>query len=70
MFENKIFRKIFGAKSDEITGIWRKLHNAELHPLYSSPNIITNIKSRLRMGRTCSTHGAIQKCTQSFSVEA
>ena len=35
-----------GAKKDEITGEWRKLHNAELHALYSSPNIIRNIKSR------------------------
>ena len=46
MFENKILRKIFMAKRDEITGEWRKLHNAELHALYSSPNIIRNLKSR------------------------
>ena len=46
MFENKVLRKIFGAKKDEITGEWRKLHNAELHALYSSPNIIGNVKSR------------------------
>ena len=38
--------KIFGTKRDEITGKWRKLHNAELHALYSSPNIIRNLKSR------------------------
>ncbi|KAJ4444042.1 hypothetical protein ANN_05831 [Periplaneta americana] len=37
---------MFGAKRDEITGEWRKLHNAELHALYSSPDIIWNIKSR------------------------
>ena len=37
--ENKVLRNIFGAKRDEITGEWRKLHNAELHALYSSPNI-------------------------------
>ena len=48
MFENKVLRKIFGAKRDEITGKWRKLHNAELHALYSLPNIIGNLKSRLR----------------------
>ena len=35
VFENKVLRKIFGAKRDEITGEWRKLHNAELHALYS-----------------------------------
>ncbi|KAJ4438929.1 hypothetical protein ANN_14883 [Periplaneta americana] len=39
-------RKIFVAKRDEVTGEWKKLHNAELHALYSSPDIITNIKSR------------------------
>ncbi|KAJ4449275.1 hypothetical protein ANN_00673 [Periplaneta americana] len=50
-FENKVLRKIFGAKRDEVTGEWRKLHNAELHALYSSPDIIRNIKSRrLRWG--------------------
>ncbi|KAJ4442676.1 hypothetical protein ANN_04265 [Periplaneta americana] len=43
---NKVLRKIFGAKRDEVTGEWRKLHNAELHALYSSPDIIRNIKSR------------------------
>ena len=46
MFENKVLRKKFGAKRDEITGEWRTLHNAELHSLYSSPNIIRNLKSR------------------------
>ena len=46
VFENKVLRKIFGAKGNEITGEWRKLHNAELHVLYSSPNIIRNLKSR------------------------
>ena len=46
MFENKVLRKIFWAKRDEITGEWRKLHNAELHALYSSPNIFRNLKSR------------------------
>ncbi|KAJ4430975.1 hypothetical protein ANN_19568 [Periplaneta americana] len=45
-FENKILRKIFGAKRHEVTGEWRKLHNAELHALYSSPDIIRNIKFR------------------------
>ncbi|KAJ4448338.1 hypothetical protein ANN_10353 [Periplaneta americana] len=49
VFENKILRKIFGTKRDEITGEWRKLYNAELHALYSTPDIIRNIKSiRLR----------------------
>ncbi|KAJ4435467.1 hypothetical protein ANN_18083 [Periplaneta americana] len=46
VFENKVLRKIFGAKRDEVTGEWRKLHNTELHALYSSPDILRNIKSR------------------------
>ncbi|KAJ4446969.1 hypothetical protein ANN_13671 [Periplaneta americana] len=46
VFENKILRKIFGAKRDEVTGEWRKLHNTEQHALYSSPDVIRNIKSR------------------------
>ncbi|KAJ4429771.1 hypothetical protein ANN_21975 [Periplaneta americana] len=46
VFDNKVLRKIFVAKRDEVTGEWRKLHNTELHALYSSPDIIRNIKSR------------------------
>ncbi|KAJ4429910.1 hypothetical protein ANN_22114 [Periplaneta americana] len=46
VFENKLLRKIFGATRDEVTGEWRKLHNMELRALYSSPDIIRNIKSR------------------------
>jgi hypothetical protein len=42
-----VLRRIFGPKRDEVTGHWRKLHNKELHNLYSSPNIITMIKSRM-----------------------
>ena len=46
VFENKVLRKIFGAKKDEITGEWKKLHNAEVHALYYSPNIIRSLNSR------------------------
>jgi hypothetical protein len=46
VFENRVLRRIFGRKRDEVTGEWRKLHNEELHNLYSSPNIIRLIKSR------------------------
>jgi hypothetical protein len=45
VFENRVLRRISGPKRDEVTGEWRKLHN-ELHILYSSPNIIRQIKSR------------------------
>jgi hypothetical protein len=46
VFENRMLRRIFGPKWDEITGEWRKLHSGELHNLYSSPDIIRQIKSR------------------------
>jgi hypothetical protein len=58
VFENKVLRRIFGPKRDEVRGEWRRLHNKELYALYS-PNIIRVIKSRrlrwaghvARMGR-------------------
>jgi hypothetical protein len=46
VFENRVLRRIFGPKRDGVTGGWRKLHNEELHNLYSSPSIIRIIKSR------------------------
>jgi hypothetical protein len=45
VFENRVLRRIFGPTRDEVTGEWRKLHNRELHNLYSSPDIIRQIKS-------------------------
>jgi hypothetical protein len=46
VFENRVLGGIFGPKRDEVTGEWRKLHSGELHNLYSSPDIIRQIKSR------------------------
>jgi len=46
VFENMVFRKIFGSRRDEVTGEWRRLHNEELNDWYSSPNIVRVIKSR------------------------
>jgi hypothetical protein len=46
VFENRVLRRIFGPKRDEVTGEWRKVHNEEFHILYSSSNIIGQIKSR------------------------
>jgi hypothetical protein len=46
VFENRVLRRLFGPKRDDLTGGWRKLHNEELHNLYSSPNIIRLMMSR------------------------
>ena len=59
VFENRVLRRVFGSKSDEVAGEWRKLHNEELRDLYSLPNIVRVVKSRrmrwaghvARMGR-------------------
>jgi hypothetical protein len=60
VFENRVVRRMLDSERDEMTGDWRKLHNEELHNLYSSPSIIRMIKSRrmrwvgtiARMGRS------------------
>ena len=46
MFENKVLRRLFGPRRDEVTGDWRRLHNEDLNDLYSSLNILRVIKSR------------------------
>jgi hypothetical protein len=46
VFENRVLRRIFRQKRDEVIGGWRKMHNKELHNLYGSPSIIGMIKSR------------------------
>jgi len=46
VFENRVLRRIFGPRRDEVTGEWRRLHNEELNDLYCSPNIVRVIKSR------------------------
>jgi hypothetical protein len=46
VFENRVLRRIFGPKRDEVTGGWRKLHDEELHGLYSSPSTVRVIKAR------------------------
>jgi hypothetical protein len=46
VFENRVLRRIFGSKRDEVTGEWRKLHNEYLNDLYSSPNTARVLKSR------------------------
>ena len=46
MFENRVLRRIFGPRRDEVTGEWRKQHNEQLNDLFSSPNIVRAMKSR------------------------
>jgi hypothetical protein len=50
VFENRVLRRIFGPKRDEVTGEWRKLHSRELHNLHSSADIIEQIESRRMRG--------------------
>jgi hypothetical protein len=46
VYENRVLRRIFGPKREEVAGDWRRLHNEELHNLFTSPYIIRVIKSR------------------------
>jgi hypothetical protein len=63
VFENRVLRRIFGPKRDEVTGEWRKLHKEELRDLYTSPSIVRMAKSREdEMGRACSTNGGEEEC--------
>jgi hypothetical protein len=60
MSENKVLKRLFGPKRDEMAGGWRKLHNGGLHNLYSSPCLIRMIMSR--MGRACGTNEGEEEC--------
>jgi hypothetical protein len=70
VFENRVLRRIFGPKTDEVTGEWRKLHNEELHILYSSPNIIRQIKSRRLMWWVGHVACMGEECVQGFDGKA
>jgi hypothetical protein len=60
VFQNRVLRRIFGSKRDEVTGGWRKLHNQELLNLYSSPSIIIIIKSKEdEVGGACNPNGGL-----------
>jgi hypothetical protein len=62
VFENRVLRRIFGPKRDEVTGEWRKLRNEELHKLYSFRNIIRQVKSRrMRWSRHVARMGEERK---------
>jgi hypothetical protein len=69
VFENRVLRRIFGPKRDEVKGEWRKLHNEELYNLYSSPDIIRQVTAN-EVGGACSTNGRGEKSVQGFGGKA
>jgi hypothetical protein len=69
VFENRVLRRIFGPKGDEVVGEWRKLHSEELHNLYSSPDIIRQVKAN-ELGGACGTHGRGEKSVRGFGGKA
>jgi hypothetical protein len=69
VFENRVLRGIFGPKRDEVTGEWKKLHSGELHNLYSTSDIIRQIKEN-EVGGAYGTHGRGEKGVQGFGGKA
>jgi len=64
VFENRVLRKVFGSKRDEVTGEWRKLHNEELRDLYSLTSIVRVVKSRrIRWAGHVARRGRGEVCT-------
>ena len=68
VFENRVLKRIFGSKRDEVTWERRKLHNEELNDLYCSPNIFRVIKSR-NIGGSCREYGEEGRFVQGFGRE-
>jgi hypothetical protein len=69
VFENRVLRRVFGPKRDEVTGEWRKLHNEELNDLYSLPNIVRVVKIEKKMGGVCGTYGRGEMSAQGVGGE-
>jgi hypothetical protein len=70
VFENRVLRRIFVPKRDEVRGEWRKLHSGELHNLYSSPDIIRQIKSRRMRCAWHVTHMGEEEACRGFWWES
>ena len=70
MFENRVLRRAFAPKRDEVTGEWKKIHNEELSDLYSLPNIVRVIKSRrMRWAEHLAGMGLEERPIQGFGGE-
>ena len=70
MFENRVLRRIFGPKRDEVTGDWRKLHNEELNDLYCSLNIFSgDVFVKNKTGGACCCQCEKERGIQSFGGE-
>jgi hypothetical protein len=70
VFGNRVLRRIFGPKRDEVTGEWRKLHKEELNDLYCSPNMVQVIKSiRIGWEGHVPRMGGEERCIQCFGGE-
>ena len=68
VFENRVLRRVFGPKRNEVTGEWRKMHNEKLNDLYSLRNIVRVVKSR-RMRWARHVAGLGEMCIQGFGGE-
>jgi hypothetical protein len=69
VFQNRVLRRIFGPKRDEVRAEWRRLHNKELYSLYSSPDTVQVIKSRRLRWAGHVARGGEERCIQGFSGE-
>jgi hypothetical protein len=63
VFENRVLRRVFGPKRDEVTGEWRKLHKEELRGLYSLPNSVGGKIKKNEVGGACGAWGRGEVCT-------
>jgi hypothetical protein len=60
VFENRVLKRVFGLKRDEVTREWRKLHNEELNDLYSLPNVVRKIEKN-EIGGACGAYGGVER---------